>query len=437
MSAAVGKIAYVIPEWPGQTHLWIWREVCHLREFGVSVRLFSTRRPPERDKARHAFTEQAIAETTYLWPMGLGRVLWLLLVNFLRSPIGFLRCIGLAFSLPIESRPRFKTLLPLLAPACSLASAVRKDGILHLHSHAPANSSILCMMVKRLTGVPFSQMVNANLEWWGGAMREKFLDAKFTVACTDWMVAQMKRDYPELAPTAYGMCRVAVDVRKWTPPPVPREPAPDGAVRLLTVCRLVVSKGTDDLLKSVALLKQHGHNVRLRIGGNGPERDHLETLTTGLGITADVTFLGSLAEDQYLAEMRATDLFVLASHGEPMGVVYMEGMATEAAVVGTAAGGVGEIITSGVDGLLVPPKDPQKLAEAIEQLIRDPALRQRLGKAGRQTILARFDSRQWAADMYRRIFGALPNVNEQVVKPAERGTGVPPVSSMTPQTISV
>ena len=112
-----GKVGYVIPEWPGQTHLWIWREVCHLREFGVGVRLFSTRRPPERDKARHAFADEAIAQTTYLWPIGAGKIVWLLMANFMRSPIGFLRCIWLALRLPVEARPRFKAPLPLIVPA--------------------------------------------------------------------------------------------------------------------------------------------------------------------------------------------------------------------------------------------------------------------------------------------------------------------------------
>jgi colanic acid/amylovoran biosynthesis glycosyltransferase len=406
MTEPGNKVGYVIPEWPGQTHLWIWREVCHLREFGVAVRLFSTRRPPDRDRARHAFADEAIAQTTYLWPIGFGKLLRVVLGNLARNPIGFLRCVALASSLPIEGRFRFKMLLPLLLPACYLAAEVRRDRIKHLHSHAPANSSILCMMVKRLTGVPFSQMVNANLEWWGGAMREKFLDAKFTVACTNWMVEQMRRDYPDLDHATYGMCRVAVDLRKWTP--LPRTPSPDASARLLTVSRLVPSKGQDDLLKAVAILTQRGHRVTLRIGGNGPERENLERLTRELAISEQVTFLGSLAEDQYLAEMRAADVFVLASHGEPMGVVYMEGMATEAAVVGTAAGGVGEIITNGADGLLVPPKNPQALADGIETLINDPALRERLGKAGRRTILEKFDSRKWAAEMYRRIFGTLP-----------------------------
>jgi glycosyltransferase involved in cell wall biosynthesis len=80
---------------------------------------------------------------------------------------------------------------------------------------------------------------------------------------------------------------------------------------------------------------------------------------------------------------------------------------------------VPEVIDSEVNGLLLPPKDPQKLADGLERLIRDPELRRRLGEAARQKVLARFDSRQWAADMYRRIFGELPRVNNEVVKPPE------------------
>ena len=400
-------IGYVIPEWPGQTHLWIWREICHMRDMGAPVHLFATRRPPERDKARHGFAAEAIAETVYLWPIkNIFRNLALVLMAFFRNPIGFFRCIGLAFTLPIDDRGRLRQLLPLILPACLLANEARKKNLKHLHSHSPAKSSIVCMMVKRLTGIPFSQMVNANLEWWGGAMREKFIDAKFTVACTDWMIAQIKRDYPELDPATYGMCRVAVDVRKWTA--TPRTPAADGTLRVLTVSRLVISKGQDDLLKAIATLIHRGQKVRLRIGGDGPERDALVKLTAELRIADYVTFLGSLAEDQYLAEMRGTDIFVLASHGEPMGVVYMEAMATQAAVVGTAAGGVGEVITSGVDGLLVPPKNPLALADAIEKLAGSYELRETLGKAARQAVLAKFDSRFWAADMYKRIYGVAP-----------------------------
>ena len=98
-----------------------------------------------------------------------------------------------------------------------------------------------------------------------------------------------------------------------------------------------------------------------------------------------------------------------------MGVVYMEAMAMEVATIGTNAGGVPEIITDGVDGLLVPPMDPPALARAIRCLIDEPAFRESLGKAGRRKILKQFDSRLWATTLYRRLFGHGPE--EHLVGP--------------------
>jgi len=419
------RIGYVIPEWPGQTHVWMWREICHMREYGVDIRVFSTRAPSERDRARHSFAEQAKSATTYLWPMSLTSLIGAVLGEMLLHPIGFLRCIKLAFTLPIDARPRWRKLLPLIAPACYMARQVRRLKIRHLHSQVPANSTILCMMVKRLTGVPFSQMVNANLEWWGGAMREKFLDAKFTTFCTKWMVLQMQRDYPDIDPATYGLCRVAVDTRRWILP-APRQSS-SKSLKILTVSRLVPGKGQDDLLKAIALLRQRDCEVSLRIGGDGPELANLEKLVAELGINRCVTFLGSISEDHFFQEMIAADAFVLASHSEPMGVVYMEAMATQTPTIGTAAGGVGEIITSGEDGLLVPPFDPKAIADAVQSLIDHPELREKFGHAGRAKVLREFDSRFWAAELYRRIFGS-PPPSEKDMRSANTG----PSSSYEP-----
>jgi colanic acid/amylovoran biosynthesis glycosyltransferase len=263
--------------------------------------------------------------------------------------------------------------------------------------------------------VPFSQTVNANIEWWGGAMREKFRDAAFTLACTRGLYDQMRRDYPEIDEARVGLCRMAVDVRKWVG--VERRAAADGTLRVLSVGRLVASKGHDDLIRAVAIVRKRGHAIRLRIGGSGPEQEALMALVKELGVEDVVTFLGSLAEDRYQEEMNQADVFVLASHCEPLGVVYMEALATEAAVIGTAAGGVGELIKHEVNGLLVPPKNPEALAEGIERLLKDPELRRKLGEAGRRTVVAEFDSRMWAAELYRRLFGGLPErVGEKVLE---------------------
>ena len=195
------KVAHFIPEWPQHSQLWFWREVNCLRQMGLEVTIFSTRRPNPQDRARHAFAEQGQREAVYLWPLGWWMLTWVTLWEFLRRPVGFAGCVRLAFTLKLERQPRWRRVLGVLAllgPACYFAREIRRRGIEHIHCHSAANSAILCMMARRLSGVGFSLIVNANLEWWGGAMAQKFADADFTLLITRWMVGQMERDYPQI-----------------------------------------------------------------------------------------------------------------------------------------------------------------------------------------------------------------------------------------------
>jgi len=404
-------IAYLIPEFPGQTHIWMWREIVHMREWNVPVRIFSTRRPPARDRARHDFAPAAGAETMYLWPPGVGRAAAAVLWAIFTRPGALWRCLKLALTLPVERNER-KTnrLVPLILPACILAREIVRQRIGHVHCHSCSAAAVLCMMNKHLTAVPFSLTLNANIEWWGGAMKEKFEAAEFTIAITQWLLEQMKRDFPTLREDQALLGRIGVDTTKWHPRPAePDESAAaaNGAT-VLTLARLHPSKGHDVLLRAVAMLHDQGVDLRLRLAGDGPHRGDLEALTRELKLDGRVSFLGSIAESDCIREMHRADVFVLASHAEPLGVAYMEAMAAGIPTIGTAAGGVGEIISSGRDGLLVPPGDAASLAAAIRQLLDDAALRRRLSAAGRQTIVQRFDSRLGAATLYQRIFHRPP-----------------------------
>ncbi len=401
-----GMIGYMIPEFPGQTHIWIWREITHLREWGVPIQIFSTRRSPPRDRARHDFADAAEATTTYLWPISTRQVLQALLWAFSR-PLGLVRCVKLAITLPVDRRPRWRTVLPLLLPACRFAREADRLGVVWFHSHTCANGAILCMMAKRLLGTPFSMTLNANIEGWGGAMKSKFEDADFTIAITHWLLDQMHRDYPSLSPQQTLIGRVGVDTRKWVPAERPRGRMA-GPTRLLTLGRLHACKGHDVLLEAVGLLVENGADVTLELIGEGPERQALEALAARRGLSRRTTFHGSLGELGIIERMRGADIFILASHSEPLGVAYMEAMAMEVATVGTDAGGVREIITHGETGLLVPPKSPDALATAIRSLIQDRTYRDRIARAGRQSIIERFDSRLGAAALYERLFGRRP-----------------------------
>ncbi|HEY7116017.1 MAG TPA: glycosyltransferase family 4 protein [Tepidisphaeraceae bacterium] len=402
------KLGYLMTVFPHQGHLWFWREVCWLRRWDVPLKLFSTRHPSMRDRAKHAWADQAEDETTYLWPIGPLRLLAVCIASFVRAPIGFLKCLWLGITIGVDwsQRPRPRHTWPLIFPACHLASLVRRHGITHLHTHTAARGAILCMMVQRLTGTRWSMVVNAHIEWWGGAMEQKFREAAHTFFVTQWMIEQMGRDFPSIGREKYSLGRVGVDTRRWRPDAAHRVENP--VPQILSVGRLVTSKGHDVCVRAMRLLKDRGVEAKLKIGGDGPEREALETLIAELGVGDRVEMLGNLSEDTYLQEMKRADVFVLASHGEPMGVVYMEAQAMEVPAVGSNLLGAKELIEDGKTGLLVSPNNPQELAEAFVKLIRDPELRRQMGKAGRRHVVANFDSRIWAARLYEYLYHSSP-----------------------------
>jgi glycosyltransferase involved in cell wall biosynthesis len=404
----IGKIGYLIPEFPGQTHTWIWREITHMREWGQTIQIFSTRRPTNRDRARHAWSEEAVAGTSYLWPRPilatLGAVVW----AAIRHPVGFLRCIWLVLTLPVIRRPRLFSVGSLLPPACILARESERIGIVHLHSHSCASGAILAMMLKRITRIPYSLTLNANIEWWGGAMREKFSDATFVISITQRLLDQIHREFPDLAAGQALLGRIGVDTRKWLPG------RHDDDSRIVTVGRMHPSKGHDILLRAVKEVTRARPDVTLCMIGDGPQRAELEALADKLGLRNRVIFTGSASEDQIIEELRRADIFALASHAEPLGVVFMEAMSMAVATIGTAAGGVNEIITDGSDGLLVPPGDVAAMASAIRTLLDNTSRRRALGAAGRNTIVRNFDSRIGAATLYQCIHGVTPESSEAI-----------------------
>ncbi|MGD2183562.1 glycosyltransferase family 4 protein [Lusitaniella coriacea] len=401
------RIGYLIPEFPGQTHIWMWREICHMREWGTQIVIFSTKHPPKDVLARHSFAQSALEETVYLWSKPFTHMIAVLLWALLTRPWGLLQAIRLSLTLETEDRPRWRSNLPLVVVACILARSAVQEKIEHLHSHSCAKSAILAMLLECLTGIPYSLTLNANIEWWGGAMAEKFHRAKFTIAITQWLLDQMKRDYPNLKAEQAILGRIGVDTKKWLPDAKSQQVERE-IPQLIAVGRLHPSKGYDVLIQSVKALLDAEQPVKLMLIGEGPERQVLESLVKELDLLDAVEFTGSLAEDGIIERMKQADIFVLASHREPLGVVSMEAMAMEVAAIATDAGGVPEIITDGTDGLLVPPNNVPALTEAIGRLIENHEFRRKLAAKGRQTILERFDSRIGAATLYQKLFGDLP-----------------------------
>lgn len=168
-----------------------------------------------------------------------------------------------------------------------------------------------------------------------------------------------------------------------------QEFAPNGEFLLLQVGRLHPEKGYEHLFRAMPLIRRDaGRPVRLLVAGAGPFEDAYREMVRELGIEDLVTFLGFRRDAPEL--MAAADLLVLASVAEAFGLVLTEALYLGVPVVATRVGGIPEIITDGVDGLLVPPASPEALADAVTRVVRDNALRSRLAGAGREKVAQSF-----------------------------------------------
>ncbi|MGY0504791.1 glycosyltransferase [Luteimonas sp. e5] len=185
----------------------------------------------------------------------------------------------------------------------------------------------------------------------------------------------------------------AADAHPW------RQRAPG----IVMVARLSRQKDHTSLLQALALLAERGLHPPLLLAGGGKERlrSQLEQQAAALGIAGQVRFLGVVGN---VPELLMTHrIGVLSTHYEGMPLSLIEAMAAGCAVVASDAPGVREVIADGEDGLLVRAADPAALADALERLLRDEALGERLGAAARRRALADYGRERMHRD-YEALF---------------------------------
>jgi glycosyltransferase involved in cell wall biosynthesis len=183
-------------------------------------------------------------------------------------------------------------------------------------------------------------------------------------------------------------CRAdrTVVIYNGVPLDVPRRGAHTGPATLLSVGRLRAPKDFVTLVRAMAALEPGA--ARLRIAGDGPDRPALEAEIDRLGLTERVELLGT--RDDVPELLAGSDVFVLASDSEGLPMSVLEAMAAGLPVVASAVGGIPELVRDGETGTLVRPGDSAVLARAIERIVSDPVLRDRLGEAGRHRVEQEF-----------------------------------------------
>lgn len=176
----------------------------------------------------------------------------------------------------------------------------------------------------------------------------------------------------------------------------------DNDIVIGTIKTLEKKYGVEYLIRAFSILKNRHPNLPLKllIVGDGGLRNNLENLVNKLSISADVVFTGRVPWQKVPIYDNLLDIYVALSESESFGVAIIEAGACGKPVVVSNAGGLPEVVENGVTGYVVPKKDPESAADAIEKLVVDKSLREKMGEAGRERVMKLY---KWENNLQQMI----------------------------------
>ena len=295
--------------------------------------------------------------------------------------------------------------LAVLPKALWLGLEAERRGIDHIHAHWGATSSTAAMVASRLSGISWSLTVHRWDIGEDNLLAAKARSASFLRTINELGLRKLEDIAGGAARDAFVL-HMGVDV-----PPEPAPPSPGR--RVLAAASLREVKGHVYLLEAARVLRERGIEVRVECVGDGPLRTELERRVTGQGLEDVVSLTPALSHQELLDRLAAGHwrTAVLASivtpHGEHEGipVSLLEAMSVGVPAIGTETGGIPDLLGGGA-GLLVPERDADALADALERVITDDGLWEELAAAGRRRVEERFDVEIVAAELERRFLAA-------------------------------
>jgi glycosyltransferase involved in cell wall biosynthesis/tRNA A-37 threonylcarbamoyl transferase component Bud32 len=322
---------------------------------------------------------------------------------FFKDPLRYLR---LLFIILLKTIWRPSTLLrsvALFPKAIHLARVLSGMGIRHVHAQFASHATTAAWVISQVSDITYSFTVHGpDVFVHRLLLREKIAGAKFVRCISVFNKAFLTGLYPDITRGKLEVVRTGVN------PDVYEEASrlarrKSGAVQILSLAALSSHRGFPMLIDACARLIKAGHDIECNIVGEGRLRRVTEQWIARHGLSDRVRLLGALPQHEVARLMGEADIFVfpsiIAVDGQMDGIPLslMEAMAAGKPVVGSAISGIPELVKHEINGLLVDAAYPQRLEAAVRRLIEDPALRARLGDAGRQTVRQQFDIRRTTA----------------------------------------
>ncbi len=421
------RIAYIVSRFPKLTETFVLDELLAMERLGLATEVYALLRGRERVVQPEA---QAIIGRAHYAPLVSPGVLAAHAHYLRRRPGAYAGALGEVLRGTLGSANFFFGAAGTFPEVVHFARDIEARGVTHVHAQFANHPAAAALVIHRLTGIPFSFTARgSDIHVDRTMLRRKLEAAAFAITVSsynrDLMVKECGAHLREKIHVLYG----GIDTGRFSPrADGPAQAAGNGEpLRLICVARFEEVKGHATLVEACRILRGRGVAFECRLIGDGPLEGAIRKQCADAGLGGAIRFDGALSHEEVARRLAQSDVAVLATvpsrSGKREGIpnVLKEAMACELPVVASASGGIPELVEDGTCGFLLPPGDTAALAGALERLAADPALRRRLGRAGRERILADFDL-QRSATRRAQLFtgdatGSAPRTKRNIDSP--------------------
>jgi len=386
------RLAYLTSQYPAASHTFIRREVEALRGLGREVDTFSVR-PPGGDETQAEADRSEAEKTFYILRQPASAFIAAHLATIFTNPASYFRTFGLALRHRAPGARGLLLAFAHFAESVLLARELKRRGLRHLHNHFANSAATVGLLATRMLGIGWSFTMHgiSETDYPAGLMLGRKIEAAKFVACVSYFgrAQGMRLVTPDQWPKMHVVrCGLPFDRLP------PRTSDGSNGKTLVCVGRLSPEKGQAGLLEALSQLRERQPEMILRLVGDGPDRQALETLAAELGVQDRVTFLGRMTEADTLAEIARSDILIVPSFMEGLPIVLMEAMALGVPVVASRVAGIPELVEE--EAGLFTPSRWDELAARIEQLLSDKALRTSLSERGKRKVADEFNAKKSA-----------------------------------------
>jgi glycosyltransferase involved in cell wall biosynthesis len=399
-------VVYILDSFPNLSETFILREILALKKLGINIRIYALKKPV--GEPLHPEVLPLLEDVIYINNLSFKQKLFAVLSMFFRQPV---LLVILAFSLFFDMFYSLRFMYHRFRGAVNAMAianfADTKPG--HIHAHFAYVTTDSARILAKLFSCKWSVSAHA---WDIFTQPEKILFRRIESAdkifvCTRHGKMLLENNAIKQQDKVLLMYH-GLDTMKFenyaqnTQKDIPNKNA---LVHIIAVGRLEEKKGFDLLLHACKILAEQNIKPHCIIVGEGPERESLEAKVREFTLD-NVELIGTLAFDKVKALMAKSSMLVqpsrITKNGDHDGIpnVLLEAMALGKTVIATPVGGISELIEDGINGLLVEPENPEKLAEKIKELINDNNRAEKIEKTAKEYIKEHFEISENIKPMY-------------------------------------